>query len=110
MNDQEEKEKELRELMIRYLDSLLLQKHILMKSTLDKYKFRLELGEKLTSKEFTVIAKFLDRDSRMTKRELRKYFDLIIEKKGNKKSINKSTDEASSLEDYFCDETETKGD
>ena len=81
MNDQEEKEKfslkekDLRELMIRYLDSLLLD---------DKYKFRLELGEKLTSKEFTVIAKFLDRDSRMTKRELRKYFDLIIEKKGKK--------------------------
>ena len=81
MNDQEEKEKfslkekDLRELMIRYLDSLLLD---------DKYKFRLELGEKLTSKEFTVIAKFLDRDSRMTKRELREYFDLIIEKKGKK--------------------------
>jgi hypothetical protein len=52
-----------------------------MKSTLDKYKFRLELGEKLTSKEFTVLVKFLDRDSQMTKRELRKYFDLIIEKK-----------------------------
>ena len=46
----------------------------------------------------------------MTKRELRKYFDLIIEKKENKKSINKSTNEASSLEDHFCDETETKGD
>ena len=81
-----------------------------MRSTLDKYKFRLELGENLTPKEFAVLAKFLDRDSRMTKRELREYFDLIIEQKGNKKSINKSTDEASSLEDYFCDETETKGD
>jgi len=75
------KEKELRRLMIRYLDFLLLEEHTLMKSTLDKYKFRLELGEKLTSKEFTVLVKFLDRDSQMTKRELRKYFDLIIEKK-----------------------------
>jgi hypothetical protein len=84
MNDFFLKEKDLRELMIRYLDSLVLEKHILTKSTLDKYKFRLELGEKLTSKEFTVIAKFLDRDSRMTKRELREYFDLIIEKKGKK--------------------------
>ncbi|MGB0610929.1 MAG: hypothetical protein ACPGNW_08115 [Verrucomicrobiales bacterium] len=108
MNDS--KEKELRDLMVRYINSLLLKKHILMRSTLDKYKFRLELGENLTPKEFAVLAKFLDRDSRMTKRELREYFDLIIEQKGNKKSINKSTDEASSLEDYFCDETETKGD
>ena len=108
MNDS--KEKELRDLMVRYINSLLLKKHILMRSTLDKYKFRLELGENLTPKEFAVLAKFLDRDSRMTERELREYFDLIIEQKGNKKSINKSTDEASSLEDYFCDETETKGD
>lgn len=102
MNDQEEKEKELRALMIRYLDSLLLKKHILMKSTLGQYKFRLELGENLTPKEFTTILKFLDRDSRMNRKELGSYFDKIIDK-GTKKSINRITEE-SSLEDHFLDE------
>lgn len=97
MNDS--KEKELRDLMVRYINSLLLKKHILMRSTLDKYKFRLELGENLTPKEFTVLAKFLDRDSRMTKRELREHFSLIIDKK--KKSINKRTVEPSSLEEFL---------
>jgi len=97
-------EKELRELMVRYLDTLLLKQHILIRSTLDQYKFRLELGENLTPKEFTTILKFLDRDSRMTRKELRGYFDKIIDK-GTNKSINKVTNR-SSLEDHFCNEEE----
>ena len=99
MNDSVEKKR--RDLMIRYLDSLVSKNHILCKSTLDKYKFRLELGEKLTSKEFTVIAKFMDRDSRMTKRELRDHFSPIIGKNEKKKSINKRTVEPSSLEEFL---------
>ena len=95
------KEDQRRELMIWYLGELLSKNHILCKSTLSKYKFRLELGEKLTSKEFTVIAKFMDRDSRMTKRELRDHFSPIIGKNKKKKSINKRTVEPSSLEEFL---------
>lgn len=89
--------KELRQILIEYLDFLIAKKHIACRQTLAKYRFRLVLDELLTTKELNVIIKFLVRDSGMTKPELKQMFQPLVLTKSNKQP----SEDAASLRQFF---------
>ena len=90
-------EYELRQKMIRYLDFLMRKDHILCRSTLNKYRVRLDMNDYLTSKEFTHVLKFLVWDMKQDKKELKTYFSPIIR---SSKSINNLSPEVT-LDAFF---------
>ena len=90
-------EYELRQKMIRYLDFLMRKDHILCRSTLNKYRVKLDMNDYLTSKEFNQILNFLVRDVKQEKKELKTFFKPIIR---SSKSINKPSPEIT-LDAFF---------
>ena len=88
---------ESRPKMIRYLDFLMRKDHILCRSTLNKYRVKLDMNDYLTSKEFKQILNFLVRDVKQEKKELKTLFGPIIR---SSKSINKPSPEIT-LDAFF---------
>lgn len=78
MNKAPRKPEELREILTQYLDYLMGRTHIECRSTLAKYRLKLQIDQYLNQKEMNTIIKFLVRDSDHSKRELRKIFSPII--------------------------------
>lgn len=94
--------KELRTYLITYIDFLNSKSHVESKTTLNKYKMTLELDGDLSSREFTHILKFLERDSEYSRPELRKIFRPIVPtKKKPAYQLNMSSSETASLADFF---------
>ena len=90
-------EYELRQKMIRYLDFLMRKDHIQCRSTLNKYRVRLDMNDYLTSKEFNHVLKFLVRDMKQDRTELKTFFSPIIR---SRKPINKPSPEIT-LDAFF---------
>ena len=90
-------EYELRQKMIRYLDFLIRKDHIQCRSTLNKYRVRLDMNDYLTSNEFNHVLKFLVRDMKQDKKELKTFFSPIIRPR---KPINKPSPEIT-LDAFF---------
>ena len=89
--------KELRKILIEYLDFLLTKQHIACRQTLAKYRVRLVLDGLLTSKELNVIIKFLVRDSNKSKTELKQFFQPLVLTKSNKQP----SEDTASLRQFF---------
>ena len=90
-------EYELRQKMIRYLDFLMRKDHIQCRSTLNKYRVKLDMNDYLTSKEFNHVLKFLVRDMKQDKKELKTFFSPIIRPR---RPINKPSPEIT-LDAFF---------
>lgn len=87
-----------RQKLIEYLDYLLDRDHIACRPTLRKYRVKLSMNEYLSSKEFTTVLKFLERDvKRYSRKELRTLFKPII--RSGKRDLNRSTP-TSTLADF----------
>lgn len=92
---------ELRNKLIRYINSLLTKQHIEMKSTLQTYKTKLDMEDNLTPTEFNVLLKFLVRESNRTKEQIKEYFGPVV----GKKTINTDNKEIADLSSFLTEET-----
>lgn len=92
-------ETDAREKLIEYLDFLLDRDHIECRPTLRKYRVKLSLNGYLSTKEFTTVLKFLERDVKnYSRRQLRTLFKAII--KSPNKQLNKNQ-QPSTLETFL---------
>ena len=82
-------EYELRQKMIRYLDFLMCKDHIQCRST-PSTSSQTDMNDHLTSMEFNHVLKFLVRDMKQDKTELKTFFSPIIR---SSKPINKPSPE-----------------
>ena len=94
-----QEETHAREKLIEYLDFLLDRDHIECRPTLRKYRVKLSLNGYLSTKDFTTVLKFLERDVKnYSRRQLRTLFKAII--KNSNKQLNKKQ-QPSTLETFL---------